>query len=71
MMDTKEQELIEALDVAQRKHGEAFRKWSDETDHKLQAYREWAEAYSNWDDAGCKLWLYQKSKAHQGRKAGG
>ena len=69
MMDAKEQELIEALAVAQRKHVEAFLKWGET--HKLQAYREWAEAYSTWDNAGCKLWLYQKSKAHQGRKAGG
>ena len=68
-MDSKEQELIEALNVAKRKDVEAFRKWCET--HKVREYRLWAEAYSNWDDAGCKLWFYQKSKAHQGRKAGG
>ena len=69
-MDAKEQELIEARDVACRNDAESFRKWGA-ADHKLQVYREWVEAYSKRVDAGYKLWWYQKSTAQQGRKAGG
>ena len=68
-MDAKEQELIEALDVAKRKDVEAFRKWGETL--KVREYRNWVEAYSNWVDAGYKLWWCQKSsKAQQCRKAG-
>ena len=36
-MDSKEQELIDALAVAKRKDVEAFRKWGET--HKVREYR--------------------------------
>ena len=57
MMDTKEQELIEACAEADCN--------CVETDHKLAlAYHKWAEAHR-------KLWKYRVSKAQQGGKVGG
>jgi len=55
-MDAKEQELIEARDVACSKLDEASRK-------RDEASREMDEASREMDEAYHKLWKYRESKA--------
>ena len=55
-MDAKEQELIEALD-------EADRKWDEANREMAVAYRKRCEADRKWDKAYSWLRKYRESKA--------
>ena len=63
MTDTKEQELIEASDEANYKHGESIRELAEIHRELDEARRKWDETHRKWDETHRKLWEYRNNKA--------
>jgi len=63
MTDTKEQELIEACDEANYKHGETYHELNDARRKLKEARGKWDETHRKWDETHRKLQEYRNNKA--------